>query len=172
MNFTNAVKTCFKKYFVFGGRAQRSEFWWWMLFTFLGGVIFGIIDSIIFPSSTAGIAADDFIGQLASQRTPISDVFSLLTFIPSLSVGARRLHDIDKSGWWQILPLAPVVLLIAGFAIMFASGAGGTALLAIGGIATLATVVLLIVWWAKDSDKNDNRFGTSPKYGGQARAFD
>ena len=172
MGFIEAVKTCFKKYFVFKGRAQRSEFWWWMLFTLIGGIIFGILDSIVFPSSTAGIAADDLLGQLAGQSTPISDVFSLLTFIPSIAVGTRRLHDIDKSGWWQLLPLAPALILGVGAGLAFASGTGATAALTIGGIGTLIAVVLLLVWWAKDSQNQDNRFGSSPKYGGQARAFD
>ena len=55
------------------------------------------------------------------------------SFIPSIAVGARRLHDIGKSGWLQLLGIIPIVGLI-----------------------------ILIVWWAKEGDKEDNAFGAAP----------
>jgi uncharacterized membrane protein YhaH (DUF805 family) len=92
MNFFAAIKTCFSKYLVFSGRARRSEFWWWTLFTVL--VLLGL-----------SVVRLDRAG----------DLFSLLTLLPSFAVGARRLHDIGRSGWWQLLwliPLAGWIVLI------------------------------------------------------------
>jgi uncharacterized membrane protein YhaH (DUF805 family) len=62
-------------------------------------------------------------------------VISLALLIPSLAVGARRLHDIDRTGWWQLIALVPLV-----------------------------GIIVLIVFWCQDSDRGPNRYGHSPKY--------
>ena len=127
---------------------------------------------LIFPVTEAGIAEGDWLSNFAYQNTPISDVFSLLTFIPSVAVTARRLHDIDRTGWWQISPLIPLIILGIGAGLAYYETSGGVALMVLGGLGTIAIVFFLIAWTIKDSQKEDNRFGSSPKYGGQARAFD
>ncbi len=85
MNFTDAVKVCFTKYADFSGRAKRPEFWWFVLFCFLGSALLEFVAS------------------------SISWIFTLATLLPSLAVGARRLHDINKTGWLQLLWLIPVL---------------------------------------------------------------
>ena len=85
MNFTEAISTCFRKYGDFSGRAARSEYWWWELFLVLGTL-------------AAALFGDK-----------VSALFSLATLLPSLAVGARRLHDVDKSGWWQLLWIVPII---------------------------------------------------------------
>jgi uncharacterized membrane protein YhaH (DUF805 family) len=80
-----AVKTCFKKYVEFNGRAARPEFWWFALFQIVVSVVLGIVSRQL-----EGLA-------------------SLAMLLPALAVGARRLHDIDKSGWWMLLWLVPVL---------------------------------------------------------------
>ncbi len=85
MNFTDAVKTCFQKYATFSGRATRSEFWWFALFT-------------VFASMVGSM-----VGEL------VNSLISLALVIPSTAVGTRRLHDIGKSGWFQLLWLVPVI---------------------------------------------------------------
>jgi uncharacterized membrane protein YhaH (DUF805 family) len=85
MTFFEAIEKCFKKYADFNGRAARSEFWWWVLFTFL--LSWG--------------------GQMISHS--FGSLLSLITLLPSLAVGARRLHDIGRSGWWQLIGLIPVL---------------------------------------------------------------
>jgi uncharacterized membrane protein YhaH (DUF805 family) len=85
MTFGESISTCFKKYASFDGRAVRSEYWWFVLFTFLAS------------------AAAGYVSQAAS------GLFSLAVLLPSLAVGARRLHDIDKSGWFLLLWFIPVI---------------------------------------------------------------
>tara|TARA_X000000368_G_C22835814_1_gene625395 strand:+ start:189 stop:560 length:372 start_codon:yes stop_codon:yes gene_type:complete len=116
MDFQTSIKTCFNKYAVFSGRASRSEFWFFVLFGFLGGIITAIIDVMI-------------LGFPAEENGPINLIFSIALIIPSISVTARRLHDINKSGWWQLLWLT-----------------------IIGGI-------LLIIWNATEGESKKNKFG-------------
>lgn len=85
MSFTEAIATCVRKYVDFKGRAPRSEFWYWMLFTFIGGACLQLISH--------GLAA----------------AFSLATLLPGIAVGVRRLHDIDRSGWWVLIWLVPLI---------------------------------------------------------------
>ena len=90
MDFQTSIKTCFNKYAIFAGRASRSEFWWFFLFGFLGATVAWVIDVMIF-----GYASDAY--------GPMYLIFLIVTFLPSIAVGARRLHDTDKTGWWQLL---------------------------------------------------------------------
>lgn len=85
MTFGESIKTCLSKYGDFSGRATRSEFWWWELFAFL--VLVGT----------------------AMVNETLSNLTSLALVLPSLAVGARRLHDIDKSGWFQLLYFIPLI---------------------------------------------------------------
>ncbi len=85
MNFPDAVKSAFCNYVKFTGRATRSEYWWFFLFTFL-------------VSAAAGIVSE-----------MLSGLFTLAVLLPSLAVGARRLHDIDKSGWFLLVWFIPII---------------------------------------------------------------
>lgn len=85
MTFFEAIERCVKKYAEFNGRARRAEFWWWVLFVFI--LSWG--------------------GQIISQS--FGTLVSLVTLLPSLAVGARRLHDTGRSGWWQLIGFIPVV---------------------------------------------------------------
>ena len=85
MTFSESIQACFSKYADFNGRAKRSEYWWFALFIFLVSLGLGIVSDIV------------------------SALFSLATLLPSLAVGARRLHDTKRSGWWQLLWLLPVI---------------------------------------------------------------
>ena len=80
VSFGEAIKTCFSKYATFSGRASRSEYWFFFLFSFL-------LSFIPIVNFIAGLAL----------------------LIPSLAVAVRRLHDIGKSGWWYLICLVPFV---------------------------------------------------------------
>ena len=83
-----------KKYAVFNGRASRSEYWYFTLFYIIILIALVLLDTVI---GTAGI---------------LSGIAMLGFFIPSLAVTIRRLHDIDKSGWWILISIVPIVGLI------------------------------------------------------------
>ena len=85
MNFQDAIKLCFQKYADFSGRAKRPEFWWFVLFCIVVSLLLEVVGSYI------------------------SWAFSLATLVPSLAVGARRLHDTNKSGWLQLIWIIPIL---------------------------------------------------------------
>ena len=99
MDFGTAIKTCFKKYATFEGRAIRSEFWYWCLFSLLLGACTAIIDVGIL-----GYSAD-------AEFTPINSIATVVTFLPGIAVTARRLHDVGKSGWWMLLTFTIIGLI-------------------------------------------------------------
>ena len=120
MDFATSIKTCFSKYGVFSGRASRSEFWWFALFGFIGGIVTTVIDVMI-------------LGYSVESYGPTNIIFTIITFLPYLAVGARRLHDINKSGWWQL-----IVLTVIG-------------------------LILLIIWWATVGESKKNIHGSPLK---------
>lgn len=85
MTFIESVRSCFVKYADFNGCARRSEYWWFMLFGLVGTLSFEIV----------------------SDR--LSWAFTVATFLPSIAVTARRLHDTDRSGWLQLIALIPII---------------------------------------------------------------
>ena len=140
MSLSDAISICFSKYADFKGRARRSEYWWFWLFLVLCNAVLSAVDS--------------FIGSPI-----IGGIFALATIVPSISVAVRRLHDTDRSGWWLLAPLAPLVLMLAP---LIAKNLGST--VAYVGIALMAIVVIVqIVWLATDTQPGPNRFGLAPK---------
>lgn len=96
MNFFQAVTSCFQNYATFSGRAPRSEFWFWILFVILASTLCNILDEALFPE------------RVESMLYPLSTCFSVISFLPGLAVGTRRLHDVGRSGWWQLLGLTGI----------------------------------------------------------------
>ena len=116
MDFQTSIKTCFKKYADFSGRASRSEFWWFELFLFIGAIVTVIIDTMM-------------LGYTFEDYGPINIIFTVVTSLPAIAVGARRLHDINRSGWWQLIAL------------------------------TVIGIILLIIWWATVGENKKNNHG-------------
>jgi uncharacterized membrane protein YhaH (DUF805 family) len=117
MDPVTSVRTCFTKYATFDGRATRSEFWWFYLFTV---IVIGVL--YVFPfffSVLAGVSRDTGIAPLFSIMSLISNLAlfaaSVAVVIPLLAAGCRRLHDRGQSGWLQMLLLVPcgsIVLIV------------------------------------------------------------
>ena len=117
MDFQTAVRTCLNKYVGFSGRARRSEYWYFALFAFLVSCGAGILDAAIFQG----------------EKSAFGSLASLAFFLPTLAASVRRLHDTDRSGWWYLIVLVPIV----GF-------------------------ILLIVWFSNRGTVGTNRFGPDP----------
>ncbi len=97
MGFVEAVQSCFRQYVGFSGRARRSEYWWFFLFTVLVSMVASVLDSIFGTmSDTTNVGV---IGTIAS----------LALLLPSIAVAIRRLHDTSRSGWWILIGLIPIV---------------------------------------------------------------
>ena len=107
MSFVSAIKTCLTHYATFQGRARRPEFWWFMLFCVL-----------------AISLAEALVGE------GFSGLVTLLLLVPTFAVSARRLHDIGRSGWWQLVSLAPLV-----------------------------GVLVVLYWYVQPSDAYENKYG-------------
>ena len=98
MNMMDAAITCLQKFAVFKGRASRSEYWGFFLFSFIAGFITGIIDAILF-------------GFELTDPTPITWALQIGLFLPSLAAGIRRIHDHGHSGWLILIPIYNIFLL-------------------------------------------------------------
>lgn len=105
VTFGEAVnKAVAQNYCNFNGRASRSEYWWYVLFTAILGMVIGFIHAI-FGAGTSATSA-------------IQGVVSLALLLPGLGLCVRRLHDISKSGWWifiALIPLVGAILLLVWF---------------------------------------------------------
>jgi len=101
MTFFQAVSICFKKYATFAGRATRAEFWYWSLFSWLLSLIALAIDT--------SFSKD--VGQGGGSQI-VSTIVALATFLPSLSVTIRRLHDVKRSGWWFLVAFTGIGLIL------------------------------------------------------------
>lgn len=117
VTFEQAVRSAIQQHYCdFSGRASRSEYWWFALFTLILSVIiqaFGVISSDV--------------------SLYLSAIVNLALFLPGLSLDVRRLHDINKSGWYILLVLIPIVGLI-----------------------------ILLVWFCKESEMQPNQYGPVP----------
>jgi uncharacterized membrane protein YhaH (DUF805 family) len=103
MNMQTAVKTVLGKYATFTGRAARPEYWWWILATIILLGILGIVDGALIAPMMGFPAFDPEAGD------PLSAIASLALLLPNIAVGVRRLHDTDRSGWWLLLSLIPII---------------------------------------------------------------
>jgi len=93
MGFFEAISSCFSKYVQFSGRASRSEYWYFWLFTLICSFAADLVGG---TNGQYGVGA-------------LSGLVSLALLLPSLAANARRLHDTDRSGWWMLFWLLPVI---------------------------------------------------------------
>jgi uncharacterized membrane protein YhaH (DUF805 family) len=117
MSFGEAVRTCLNKYATFDGRATRSEFWWFYLFTIIVTFVVYLIPFALtlIASAFGDNAMGTIFGILAAIGFILVFVVAVALIIPSLAVGCRRLHDRGQSGWLQLLLLVPcgnIVLIV------------------------------------------------------------
>jgi len=97
MGFPQAIASGFQHYVAFAGRACRSEYWFWVLFTLIGGVVTAILDNAVFSDNDIG---------------PLNTIFNLICLLPSLAIGVRRLHDIGRTGWWVLIVFTIIGIIV------------------------------------------------------------
>lgn len=117
MNFSEAISAGFAGYLDFNTRSSRSAYWYWSLFAVLVGIATGVIDLIVFGPGTSAL----------------NILASLALLLPGLAVGVRRLHDLNRSGWWLLIALIPII------------GA-----------------LVLLYWFVQPGTDGDNDFGSNP----------
>jgi len=154
MTFAEALRTVIvQKYATFSGRAARPEFWWFTLFNVGLGAVF-----LALAYLTGAWTLFDALDSLTS----------LALLLPSLAVAARRLHDTDRSGWWQFLPILPALpVVIVPARLLTFDGTLAYVLIA----AFIGTLILLIVWLASPGTWGENRFGPDPRGDDTAEIF-
>ena len=175
MTIQESVRTCIRKYADFSGRATRAEFWWWVLATVIVGIAFSSIDTAI----------RSWVGW--EFYSPFQSIYGLAVLLPDLAVTCRRLHDIGKSGWWQlvwvIIAILGVIPLVVGLILFFVGAfsegfknfrvdGSDIAALVVGIVISvliwLAVAIWWLVWMARQGDTGPNRFGPDPRTLGDA----
>lgn len=170
--FPEAFLRFWKKYVVFTGRASRSEYWWWTLAALGINIVLGIIADV----------SDDKLAFLTG-------IWSLAVFIPGLAVSVRRLHDINKSGWWLaalygVMVIGVILMIAGGGAALFggflgfshgdynnvygAAAAGGFGIMVIGWLAIMIASIVLLVFMCLPSKPEGARFDAQPGAGNAA----
>jgi uncharacterized membrane protein YhaH (DUF805 family) len=125
MSFATSIRSVFSQYAGFEGRARRAEYWWFALFVALVSIVTSILDSTLDTGFRGDVTSSGIFGVTAN----------LVLLVPSLAVAVRRLHDTDRSGWWILIALIPLI------------GA-----------------IVLLVFLVQDGRPGPNRFGPSPKH--------
>ena len=172
LGFKEAVKICWSKYADFTGRARRSEYWWFYLFTFL--VMLLPILVIIFSALIGAVSGGDDIptGWLIPIiiAAIVLFVMMLVFLVPTLAVQTRRLHDTGRSGWWIVANYA--ISFVASFvrAILLdfndfaGTSKGAIAVCVLLYLINLGIGIAIFVFTLLDSHKGENQYGPSPKY--------
>ncbi|GIR39183.1 MAG: aminopeptidase [Rhodobacterales bacterium] len=136
MNFIQSISTCMRKYVNFSGRATRSEFWWFYLFTVLVNLVATSQASSFVPTLLDG---QDMTENESSYFLNnffflyLSTITSLILLLPSLAVAVRRLHDVGRSGWWILIAF------------------------------TVIGIIPLLIWYVTDTKDEENIYGPNPK---------
>ena len=162
MTFGRAFRTCLRKFVRFGGRASRAEYWFFVLAVVLGTWITGTLDYMLFDG-----------------RHPLGVFLAVVTLLPVTSAGWRRLHDVDRGGWWLLLPgIALLIFFVGAFAIRgltaqpmaeiptVTNSEGWLYTILLGfPVVSLVSTIWLVVLLARKGDPQDNRFGPAPQDG-------
>lgn len=175
MTFSDAVRTCFSKFFTLSGRASRPEYWFFFLFIVIWSILAGIIDAQFFTqvSVTEG---DGVKSVTATSSQPVQSIVSLIVFFPHLAVAFRRMHDTGRIGLYALLPilliLGAAAILIFGIGLASSFRHGGnldilftraTLLVVIPTLLVLFVSPLLVLWWlSRPSQPGTNQYGPNP----------
>ncbi len=187
MTLSESVKSCFRNYRTFSGRATRSEFWKFILFMLLGLIVCIIVNSVVFGSEITATYNTDANGQPVGDPISVNrqyndgilgDIFFLICALPWLAVTWRRLHDSGRPGYlhflslfiWQLVFLA-VMIIATGpsefwqalqnqgqVRVSFQSPAAAVALV----LGFFLSIGFNIYWLTRPSAPGENQYGLPP----------
>ncbi len=151
MTFGRSIRTCFIKFATFSGRASRPEYWWFALFLFQFQSASGVVDAALF----------------APDQGAFSAIAGIVTLLPALAAGWRRMHDSGRSGLHLIYPFIVMVGIgmFGGFAMGIPEGTVQDAsmiVLFLAGFVFLISPLLVLWWLTRPSDPEPNRYGPPP----------
>lgn len=186
MSFSESVKTCFRKYVTFSGRAPRAEYWYFWLFYLIASIILFFLNSALFGPETIvteeTVFAADGSSSIEREVTQsyngglIGTIFTVVTFLPGVAVAWRRMHDAGRSGWWILAPFAisfatimSLILNSIGWSAMIEalsetghvtvqSGSGAL----IGLAVFIVSFLMLLFWLCAKSQPGQNKYGPNP----------
>lgn len=134
LTLIEAIKLGFRGFFTFSGRSTRAEFWWWTLFIAILSII------------------------------PIVNIAAIFLAIPTFALAARRLHDVNSSGWWQLLPWAAAAF--PAFETRFLENESTASYFPVLSLIELMSIAVQIIfvtiWYGSPSTPGPNRFGPNP----------
>lgn len=150
VSFGEAITLALKKnYCNFSGRASRSEYWWYTLFS-----------TILSAVATIATISSPMLSNI------VSTILGLGLLLPNLGIVVRRFHDIGHSGWWYLAYFVVVVtgciLIALGSTDAVLGGEPMVGMIVIGLIFILAAVIWMLVWLCKPSVQGDNEYGSEP----------
>ena len=155
----NGYLNAMRRYFEFGGRSSRYEFWFFVLFVTIFSIVASFIDGLLFGADQESVGI-------------ISPIVSLVHLIPGIAVSVRRLHDIDRTGWWILLPFVALVVMAVLLGVVMltaedpAAGVAGLGMsMFIVGLVYLVVLIVLIVFYCTRGTSGPNRFGPEPLRG-------
>lgn len=159
-----------QKYFQFSGRSRRKEFWMFVLFNIIAGIILQILDDILgtkYGATTPIITGEAFMDSMniyLSQGTGIlGTIYSLAVIIPNLALAVRRLHDVNRSGLWLLAIIIPSVISIASVFLALLAPMIGGLIAMVCGLSILVLAILLLVWYCTEGTAGPNKYGEDPK---------
>lgn len=160
-----------KRYAQFSGRSPRREYWMFFLFNIIVQIVLTTLDNVLglggHHNSYSSAGASGYVAGGGASGGVLSGLWSLAILIPSIAVAVRRLHDIDRSGWWLVAPLLliPVAMVTA----LMRLGANPDAAMAgfgifflIAGLLAGIMGIVLLVWFCMHGTRGPNRFGPDP----------
>src|SRR5260221_3872088 len=145
MTFTHAVSSGLQNYVNFRARAARSEYWYWLLFIALTSIAAGLTDLALFPRREVHL---------------LNTLVCLALVLPGLAVSVRRLHDLDRTGWWMLLIFGPTigVWVLIGLNSIVGWWDFLPIIPIIGGVGW----IVLLIWKCTPGTAGPNRFGPDP----------
>lgn len=162
-----------RRYAEFSGRSRRMEFWMWVLFQFVIGIVFFVAMMVVGGAAIMSGEPGQVMagGGIIALLYILNLLLMLAFFIPNLAVTVRRLHDSNRSGWWILLFWGPYLMILFSL-VMVGAGAvaaskggamAGGILYVLSALAFVVGSLVLLVFMFLEGTQGPNHYGPDPK---------